>query len=62
MIDEAIKVAVNEDVLPVEGLYCDLYTNTPPQKVRATTETIVQPYTTSEALLKKLGREAKKYC
>jgi hypothetical protein len=59
VVDEAVKVATTEDVLPLEALYADLYANTPPLEVRGATAdaSIVQPYATTAELLKKLGRD-----
>uniref|UniRef100_A0A183D8R9 E1_dh domain-containing protein n=1 Tax=Gongylonema pulchrum TaxID=637853 RepID=A0A183D8R9_9BILA len=59
-VDEAVKVAHTEPALPREGLYCDIYHNTPPQYVRGITldESIIQPYCRTEDLLKKLGVNA----
>lgn len=62
-VDDALKVATSDGVLPLEALYSDLYANTPPLKVRGVTadDTVVQPYTTTVEVLRKLGREPKSY-
>jgi len=62
-VDEATNVATTEGVLPPEALYSDLFANTEPQLVRGCTadETVVQPYTTTAEIIKKLGRTPKQY-
>lgn len=60
-VDEAVKVATSETVLPLESLYADIYHNTPPLKIRGTTweETVVQPYTTTAEIVSKMGYQVK---
>ena len=60
-VEEAVQKAVNDDVLPDEALYCDLYHNTEAQLVRGVTidETLTQPFLTTSDLLKKIGRQPK---
>uniref|UniRef100_A0A7E4VYU1 Pyruvate dehydrogenase E1 component subunit alpha n=1 Tax=Panagrellus redivivus TaxID=6233 RepID=A0A7E4VYU1_PANRE len=62
-VDDAVMHAHQDGVLPWEGLYTDLYHNTPPQFIRGciTEESIVQPYTNSSELVKKLGLKPKTY-
>lgn len=62
-MDEAHKVAISETVLPPEALFADIYANTPPQKIRGTTleESVTQAFTTTNELLKQLGRTPKQY-
>ncbi|PIC44185.1 hypothetical protein B9Z55_004639 [Caenorhabditis nigoni] len=57
-VDEALKIATSDGVLPPEALFTDIYHNTPAQEIRGATidETIVQPYKTSAHLLKAIGR------
>lgn len=59
-VDAAVKVAHEEEALPPEALYCDLYHNTPPQVVRGSTidESVLQPYLKTAEVLKKLGVNA----
>jgi len=61
-VDEATKIAVSEGVLPLEALYADIYANNPPIEIRGTTQdsTVVQPYTTTIEIVKKLGKEVNK--
>jgi len=61
-VDEAMKVATTEDVLPLEALYADIYANTPAQQIRgATVDTsLTQPHTTTVDLLKTMGRDARR--
>lgn len=62
-VDEAVLHAHEDGVLPWEGLYTDLFHNTPAQFIRGciTEESLVQPYTTTSDLLKKLGIKPKVY-
>jgi pyruvate dehydrogenase E1 component alpha subunit len=62
-VDDAMKVALTEGVLPLEALYADIYTGTPPIEIRGATAdaTIRQPVTTTAEILRKLGREPKQY-
>uniref|UniRef100_A0AC34FP61 Dehydrogenase E1 component domain-containing protein n=1 Tax=Panagrolaimus sp. ES5 TaxID=591445 RepID=A0AC34FP61_9BILA len=63
-VEEAVKLAREDDELPMEGLYTDLYKNTPPQFIRGATknESLQQPFTTtSELVSKKLNRNAVKF-
>lgn len=57
-VDEALKVATTEGVLPAEGLYADIYHNTPPQLVRGVTwdDSIVQPYVNTESLMASMAK------
>lgn len=57
-VDEVVKVALGDGVLPVEALYTDIYASTAAQKIRGTTadSSVIQPYTTTEELLKKISR------
>ncbi|CAB3405210.1 unnamed protein product [Caenorhabditis bovis] len=57
-VDEALKIATTDGVLPLEALYCDIYHNTPALEIRGATidETVVQKYKTTEEVLKALGR------
>jgi len=61
-VDEAMKVATTEDVLPAEALYADIYANTPAQQIRGVTvdTSLTQPHTTTVDLLKKMGRESRR--
>ncbi|PAV72260.1 hypothetical protein WR25_00073 [Diploscapter pachys] len=58
IVDDALKVATTDEMLPAEALYTDIYHNTPKQMVRGATidETIPQPYLNSQELLKAIGR------
>jgi pyruvate dehydrogenase E1 component alpha subunit len=59
-VTKAVKIAREDDELPMEGLYTDLYKNTPPQVVRGATpfESVKQPFvTTSELVEKQLKRK-----
>ena len=60
-VDEAVKIATSEGVLPPEALYADIYSNTPPLEIRGVTidDTVVQKYATTAEILRKLGREPK---
>lgn len=62
-VDEATNIATTDGVLPPEALYSDLFANTEPQVIRGVTadETVVQPYTTTAEILKKMGRTPKQY-
>ncbi|KAI3422237.1 hypothetical protein GPALN_012767 [Globodera pallida] len=62
-VDEAVKVALSDEVLPPEALFADLYANTPPLAVRGTTAdaTVTQPFVSTAELLRKMGREPKNY-
>ncbi|KAI6184020.1 Pyruvate dehydrogenase E1 component subunit alpha [Aphelenchoides bicaudatus] len=62
-VDEATTTATSDGVLPPEALYSDLFANTEPQTVRGCTvdETVVQPFTTTAEIIKKLGRTPKQY-
>lgn len=54
-VDAAAKAAHSDPVVSPEALYTDVYHNTPPQFIRGVTldDSIVQPYVSSEQLLKK---------
>ena len=58
-VDEALKIATTDDVLPLEALYADIYANTPPQHVRGVTvdASLTQPHATTVELLSKMGRD-----
>lgn len=57
MVDEAVKSATSDGVLPPEALYADIYANTPNQWIRGATidDSLVQPFKTTVELLKSQG-------
>lgn len=59
-VEAANAIAHSEPSLPPEGLYCDIYHNTPAQVVRGVTvdQTIVQPFLKTADLLKSIGVNA----
>ncbi|KAK6049493.1 pyruvate dehydrogenase E1 component subunit alpha domain protein [Cooperia oncophora] len=57
-VDDAVKVATTAPLLHEDGIYTDIYHNTPPMMVRAATidDSHVQKYVTSTELLKATGK------
>uniref|UniRef100_A0A0K0F8L1 Pyruvate dehydrogenase E1 component subunit alpha n=1 Tax=Strongyloides venezuelensis TaxID=75913 RepID=A0A0K0F8L1_STRVS len=57
LVDEAVKVATNGQIVPDEALYTDVYYNTPNVYIRGTTleSSKVQDFTTTDELLTSRG-------
>ncbi|CAJ0920448.1 unnamed protein product, partial [Mesorhabditis belari] len=57
-VEEAVKIATTDGVLPPEALYADIYANTATQEIRGATidETVKQPFKTTTEVLKSIGR------
>jgi len=62
-VEQGANEAQSEGVLPVEALFADIYSNTPPQNIRGATPNafVTQQFLTTSALLKSLGREPKQH-
>lgn len=60
-VEQATEQAINDGILPVEALYCDLYANTGPTPIRGATvdEIIVPTHATSASLLRSIGAAVK---
>ncbi|CAI4224182.1 unnamed protein product [Auanema sp. JU1783] len=57
-VDEAVKIATSDGVMPLEGLYADIFHNTEAQNIRGATidESVVQPFLTSAELLRAMKK------
>ena len=55
---KAIELAHTEGELPPEGMYTDIYANTPPQWIRGVQPglSVTQKYTNSEEMMKGIGK------
>ena len=56
-VDEALKSATGDGLVPPEALYTDIYHSTPNQWIRGVTidDSLTQPYKTTAELLKDKG-------